>query len=79
MKTYLLGTDLSNFKYDDFIFVLDVISRYAGVVVTPLNTCPQMSSGQIALLIKADICILVLISFKCAGSLKINSSICESL
>lgn len=34
MKTYLLGTDLSNFKYDDFIFVLDVISRYAGVVVT---------------------------------------------
>ncbi|XP_010177642.1 PREDICTED: coiled-coil domain-containing protein 132-like, partial [Mesitornis unicolor] len=27
VKTYLLGTDLSNFKYDDFIFVLDVISR----------------------------------------------------
>ncbi|XP_041039660.1 syndetin isoform X1 [Carcharodon carcharias] len=26
-KTYLLGTDLSNFKYDDFIFVLDIISR----------------------------------------------------
>ncbi|RXM32266.1 Syndetin [Acipenser ruthenus] len=26
-KTYLLGTDMSNFKYDDFIFVLDVISR----------------------------------------------------
>lgn len=44
MKTYLLGTDLSNFKYDDFIFVLDVISRYAGVVVRPLSTCPQMSS-----------------------------------
>uniref|UniRef100_A0A7M4FA69 VPS50 subunit of EARP/GARPII complex n=1 Tax=Crocodylus porosus TaxID=8502 RepID=A0A7M4FA69_CROPO len=27
VKTYLLGTDLSNFKYDDFIFVLDIISR----------------------------------------------------
>uniref|UniRef100_A0A663DSC1 VPS50 subunit of EARP/GARPII complex n=1 Tax=Aquila chrysaetos chrysaetos TaxID=223781 RepID=A0A663DSC1_AQUCH len=27
VKTYLLGTDLSNFKYDDFIFVLDVTSR----------------------------------------------------
>ncbi|XP_021407436.2 syndetin isoform X1 [Lonchura striata] len=27
VKMYLLGTDLSNFKYDDFIFVLDVISR----------------------------------------------------
>ncbi|XP_062899909.1 syndetin isoform X2 [Mobula hypostoma] len=26
-KTYLLGTDLSNFKYDDFILVLDIISR----------------------------------------------------
>ncbi|XP_069769751.1 syndetin isoform X4 [Narcine bancroftii] len=26
-KIYLLGTDLSNFKYDDFIFVLDIISR----------------------------------------------------
>ncbi|XP_043545881.1 syndetin isoform X1 [Chiloscyllium plagiosum] len=25
-KTYLLGTDLSSFKYDDFIFVLDIIS-----------------------------------------------------
>uniref|UniRef100_A0ABI7WLY4 VPS50 subunit of EARP/GARPII complex n=1 Tax=Felis catus TaxID=9685 RepID=A0ABI7WLY4_FELCA len=27
VKTYLLGTDLSIFKYDDFIFVLDIISR----------------------------------------------------
>ncbi|KAM4792316.1 syndetin isoform 4-T4 [Cyanocitta cristata] len=27
VKTYLLGTDLSSFKYDDFIFVLDIISR----------------------------------------------------
>ncbi|MGH0143588.1 UNVERIFIED_CONTAM: hypothetical protein FKN15_026982 [Acipenser sinensis] len=26
-KAYLLGTDMSNFKYDDFIFVLDIISR----------------------------------------------------
>ncbi|XP_041104827.1 syndetin isoform X3 [Polyodon spathula] len=26
-KAYLLGTDMSNFKYDDFIFVLDVINR----------------------------------------------------
>ncbi|XP_016385883.1 syndetin isoform X1 [Sinocyclocheilus rhinocerous] len=27
VKVYLLGTDVSNFKYDDFIVVLDVISR----------------------------------------------------
>ncbi|GAB1290525.1 Syndetin [Apodemus speciosus] len=27
VKTYLLGTDLSIFKYDDFIFVLDIVSR----------------------------------------------------
>nr|XP_020469875.1 syndetin isoform X2 [Monopterus albus] len=27
MKAYILGTDMSNFKYDDFIVVLDVISR----------------------------------------------------
>ncbi|XP_078519783.1 syndetin [Lissotriton helveticus] len=27
VKTYLLGTDMSIFKYDDFIFVLDIISR----------------------------------------------------
>ncbi|XP_018413087.1 PREDICTED: syndetin [Nanorana parkeri] len=27
VKTYLLGTDMSNFKYDDFIMVLDIISR----------------------------------------------------
>ncbi|XP_051527044.1 syndetin isoform X1 [Myxocyprinus asiaticus] len=27
VKAYLLGTDMSNFKYDDFIMVLDVISR----------------------------------------------------
>lgn len=29
VKAYILGTDMSNFKYDDFIVVLDVISRYA--------------------------------------------------
>uniref|UniRef100_A0A8C4SSL5 VPS50 subunit of EARP/GARPII complex n=1 Tax=Erpetoichthys calabaricus TaxID=27687 RepID=A0A8C4SSL5_ERPCA len=27
VKAYLLGTDMSNFKYDDFIFVLDIINR----------------------------------------------------
>ncbi|XP_068094573.1 syndetin isoform X2 [Hyperolius riggenbachi] len=27
VKTYLLGTDMSSFKYDDFIVVLDIISR----------------------------------------------------
>uniref|UniRef100_A0A3B3R6J5 VPS50 subunit of EARP/GARPII complex n=1 Tax=Paramormyrops kingsleyae TaxID=1676925 RepID=A0A3B3R6J5_9TELE len=27
VKAYLLGTDMSSFKYDDFIFVLDIISR----------------------------------------------------
>uniref|UniRef100_A0A8C6W054 VPS50 subunit of EARP/GARPII complex n=1 Tax=Nothobranchius furzeri TaxID=105023 RepID=A0A8C6W054_NOTFU len=27
VKSYILGTDMSNFKYDDFIVVLDVISR----------------------------------------------------
>lgn len=52
MKTYLLGTDLSNFKYDDFIFVLDVISRYAGVIIRRFSTCPQMSSDKIVLLIR---------------------------
>uniref|UniRef100_A0A8C6XXV7 VPS50 subunit of EARP/GARPII complex n=1 Tax=Naja naja TaxID=35670 RepID=A0A8C6XXV7_NAJNA len=31
VKTYLLGTDMSNFKYDDFIFVLDIISRLVQV------------------------------------------------
>lgn len=32
VKAYILGTDMSNFKYDDFIVVLDVISRYAAGV-----------------------------------------------
>ncbi|XP_061412069.1 syndetin isoform X1 [Lethenteron reissneri] len=27
VKTYILGTDLAHFKYDDFIFVLDIINR----------------------------------------------------
>ncbi|XP_071803209.1 syndetin-like isoform X1 [Asterias amurensis] len=27
VKTFLLGTDLSNFKYDDFIHVLDLVNR----------------------------------------------------
>ncbi|XP_060948567.1 syndetin [Limanda limanda] len=27
VKAYILGTDMSNFKYDDFIVVLDVISK----------------------------------------------------
>ncbi|XP_068940586.1 syndetin isoform X1 [Petaurus breviceps papuanus] len=27
VKTYLFGTDMSTFKYDDFLFVLDIISR----------------------------------------------------
>uniref|UniRef100_A0A3P9AGV4 VPS50 EARP/GARPII complex subunit n=1 Tax=Esox lucius TaxID=8010 RepID=A0A3P9AGV4_ESOLU len=31
VKAYLLGTDMSNFKYDDFIVVLDVISRLIDV------------------------------------------------
>ncbi|XP_032093285.1 syndetin isoform X1 [Thamnophis elegans] len=31
VKIYLLGTDMSNFKYDDFIFVLDIISRLVQV------------------------------------------------
>lgn len=35
VKVYILGTDMSNFKYDDFIVVLDVISRYvSGLVQT---------------------------------------------
>ncbi|XP_064204347.1 syndetin isoform X1 [Anguilla rostrata] len=33
VKAYLLGTDMSNFKYDDFIFVLDIISRLMQVGV----------------------------------------------
>ncbi|KAM9308738.1 syndetin isoform 2-T2 [Gastrophryne carolinensis] len=31
VKTYLLGTDMSNFKYDDFIVVLDIVSRLVQV------------------------------------------------
>ena len=27
MKAYLLGTDLAYFKYDDFIYVLDLVNR----------------------------------------------------
>jgi hypothetical protein len=27
IKTHLLGTDLSYFKYDDFIYVLDLVNR----------------------------------------------------
>ncbi|XP_061738558.1 syndetin isoform X2 [Nerophis ophidion] len=33
VKAYILGTDMSNFKYDDFIVVLDVISRLMQVGV----------------------------------------------
>ena len=28
IKTHLLATDLSYFKYDDFIYVLDLVNRY---------------------------------------------------
>uniref|UniRef100_UPI00359015C9 syndetin isoform X2 n=1 Tax=Myxine glutinosa TaxID=7769 RepID=UPI00359015C9 len=31
VKTYILGTDLSHFKYDNFIFVLDIINRLMDV------------------------------------------------
>ncbi|XP_031566777.1 syndetin-like [Actinia tenebrosa] len=31
IKTHLLGTDLSYFKYDDFIFVLDLVNRLISV------------------------------------------------
>ncbi|XP_072179287.1 syndetin-like [Diadema setosum] len=31
VKTYLQGTDLSNFKYDDFIYVLDLVNRLISV------------------------------------------------
>ena len=27
VRTYVLSTDLAYFKYDDFIFVLDIINR----------------------------------------------------
>lgn len=27
VKTHLLGTDLAYFKYDDFIYVLDLVNR----------------------------------------------------
>lgn len=40
VKAYILGTDMSNFKYDDFIVVLDVISRY----------CFHASAGSCCLL-----------------------------
>lgn len=48
VKAYILGTDMSNFKYDDFIVVLDVISRYpagaSGSSPSP-RTDLQYSSG----------------------------------
>ena len=28
IKTHVLATDLSHFKYDDFIYVLDLVNRY---------------------------------------------------
>uniref|UniRef100_A0A8C4QHW1 VPS50 EARP/GARPII complex subunit n=1 Tax=Eptatretus burgeri TaxID=7764 RepID=A0A8C4QHW1_EPTBU len=31
VKTYILGTDLAHFKYDNFIFVLDIINRLMDV------------------------------------------------
>eukprot|EP00057_Strongylocentrotus_purpuratus_P008783 XP_011663257.1 PREDICTED: coiled-coil domain-containing protein 132 [Strongylocentrotus purpuratus] len=31
VKTYLQGTDLSSFKYDDFIYVLDLVNRLISV------------------------------------------------
>lgn len=40
VKAYILGTDMSNFKYDDFIVVLDVISRYAAGV-SDSSSSPQ--------------------------------------
>lgn len=41
VKAYILGTDMSNFKYDDFIVVLDVISRYASGLVQTAHACIQ--------------------------------------
>lgn len=38
VKAYILGTDMSNFKYDDFIVVLDVISRYASGGDSPASS-----------------------------------------
>lgn len=43
VKAYILGTDMSNFKYDDFIVVLDVISRY--------TTQPEQTAHPLFLLI----------------------------
>lgn len=40
VKAYILGTDMSNFKYDDFIVVLDVISRYASAPARPTHLFP---------------------------------------
>lgn len=79
MKTYLLGTDLSNFKYDDFIFVLDVISRYTDVVIRLLKMCTNLNSDKTAQLIKVDIYILMPTLFLSTDSLKSTSSLCGSL
>ncbi|KAG7281345.1 hypothetical protein CRUP_023496, partial [Coryphaenoides rupestris] len=40
VKAYILGTDMSNFKYDDFIVVLDVISRYVAEALEVNAGCP---------------------------------------
>jgi hypothetical protein len=29
VRRYLIGIDMSGFKYDDFIRVLDIVNRYA--------------------------------------------------
>lgn len=44
VKAYILGTDMSNFKYDDFIVVLDVISRSAIFLLIPFIILLSLSA-----------------------------------
>ncbi|XP_072029065.1 syndetin-like isoform X2 [Amphiura filiformis] len=42
VKLYLLGTDLSSFKYDDFIYVLDLVNR---LITVGEEFCGSKSEG----------------------------------
>lgn len=62
VKAYILGTDMSNFKYDDFIVVLDVISRYAAGV-RGANSSLSSLIGLHYLFCRCSFLLLVFFSF----------------
>lgn len=50
VKAYILGTDMSNFKYDDFIVVLDVISRYDSRPEEPARSSLVVTTSHLLVL-----------------------------